>query len=244
MSHLASAILVTLTLYFLTTTGHAQMAQPPGKHLFILSGQSNMKRLDPAVSFTPAVEKAFGADKVIVVHDAEGGSAISYWLLPEPGNRNKKAGRYYKRLMEKVNAATEGQSLASVTFVRMKGELDDNSKVMNGDGYSGDLQTLLQQLRTDLSRDDLNVVIGRLSDFGSTAKGKQKYKDWEKVRNAQMALADSNPRYAWINTDDLNDGLSKPNDLHADPEGYKVMGQRFAEAAIKLIQGPIKPTLP
>ena len=31
-----------------------------GKHLFILSGQSNMAGLDPAVSFTPAVTAAFG----------------------------------------------------------------------------------------------------------------------------------------------------------------------------------------
>ena len=236
MRHLPSSIYLALIFLFLTDTGRAQLAQSSGKNLFILSGQSNMKRLDPAVSFIPAVEKAFGADNVIVVQDAEGGSAISYWLLPEPGKRNKKAGRYYKRLMEKVDAATEGQSLASVTFVWMQGERDANSNVMNGDGYSEDLQTLLKQLRTDLGRDDLNVVIGRLSDFGFTAKGKQKYKDWEKVRNAQVALADSNPRYAWINTDDLNDGLKKPNDLHADSEGYKLMGQRFADKAIALIQ--------
>jgi hypothetical protein len=213
------------------------MAEDSGKHLFILSGQSNMKRLDPAVSFTPAVATAFGQDNVIVVHDAEGGTEIGAWLLPEPGTEaNKKAGRYYKRLMEKVDAAIENKTLASVTFVWMQGERDSNANVMNGDGYSEDLQTLISQLRADLGRDDLNVVIGRLSDFGFTKKGKMKYPDWEKVRNAQVALAESNPRYAWINTDNLNDGFSKPNDLHADPEGYKIMGQRFADAAVKLIR--------
>jgi arylsulfatase A-like enzyme len=39
------------------------------KHLFILSGQSNMAGLNPEISFTPAVETAFGKDNVIVVKD-------------------------------------------------------------------------------------------------------------------------------------------------------------------------------
>ena len=48
-----------------------------GKHLFILSGQSNMDRLDPKVSFTPAVEAAFGKENVIVVKDSKGAAADS-----------------------------------------------------------------------------------------------------------------------------------------------------------------------
>ena len=44
-----------------------------GKHLFILSGQSNMAGLRPQESFTPAVVAAFGKSEVIVVKDAHGG---------------------------------------------------------------------------------------------------------------------------------------------------------------------------
>lgn len=35
------------------------------KHLFILSGQSNMVRLDPNTSFIPALERNFGEEKII-----------------------------------------------------------------------------------------------------------------------------------------------------------------------------------
>ena len=49
------------------------------KHLFILSGQSNMAGLRPEESFTPAVEAAFGKDHVIVVKDAQGGQPIRRW---------------------------------------------------------------------------------------------------------------------------------------------------------------------
>ena len=50
-----------------------------GKHLFILSGQSNMVGLKPEESFTPAVESYFGKDHVIVVKYAVGGQPIRRW---------------------------------------------------------------------------------------------------------------------------------------------------------------------
>ncbi|MBP89193.1 MAG: acetyl xylan esterase [Planctomycetaceae bacterium] len=50
-----------------------------GKHLFILSGQSNMARLELNESFTPTVIKEFGKDNVIVVKDAKGGQPIRRW---------------------------------------------------------------------------------------------------------------------------------------------------------------------
>ena len=49
------------------------------KHLFILSGQSNMQGHRPDEAFTPAVEKALGKSKVIVVQDALGGQPIHRW---------------------------------------------------------------------------------------------------------------------------------------------------------------------
>ncbi|WP_430937432.1 sulfatase-like hydrolase/transferase [Saccharicrinis sp. 156] len=54
------------------------------------------------------------------------------------------------------------------------------------------------------------------------------------------SVAESDTRFEWINTDDLNDGLNSKgleikNDLHMSVEGYKFMGERFAEKAIKLV---------
>ncbi len=139
--------------------------------------------------------------------------------------------------MEKVNTAIDGQTLENVTLVWMQGERDANNNVKNGDVYAEYLQGLIDQLSTDIGRDDLNVVIGRLSDFGTkNPRGKQKYEDWEKIRQALVAVADSNPRYAWVDCDDLNDKGNKKNDLHLFPETYTVLGQRFADAAIELIK--------
>ncbi len=61
------------------------------------------------------------------------------------------------------------------------------------------------------------------------------------VRDIQMKVGESNPRFGWINTDDLNDGKDKNgkdiiNNLHMSEEGYRIMGERFAEKAIQLIR--------
>lgn len=65
-----------------------------GKHLFILSGQSNMGRLNPAQTFTPTLAETFGIDQIIIVKSAQGWHPI---------------------LDEKI---------ATITFVWMQGESD------------------------------------------------------------------------------------------------------------------------
>ena len=81
-------------------------------------------------------------------------------------------------------------------------------------------------------------MIGRLSDFDMQNK---RYPHWTMVREVQVKVAESNSRFSWANTDDLNDGDNRKgktikNDLHFPAEGYKTLGKRFAESALKHIQ--------
>ena len=216
-------------------------AEHHAKHLFILSGQSNMQGHRPDEAFTPAVEKALGKDKVIVVQDAMGGQPIHRWWKGWHDPQGKKAaqtGDLYDRLMGKVKPAVKGQKLASVSFVWMQGERD--AKMGWGDLYEEALVGLHAQLAKDLGRNpkEVTFVIGRLSDFD---KSNKKYGHWTKVREAQVRVADSSPRYFWVDTDDLNDGKNRrgkeiKDDLHYSAEGYKTLGKRFAEACLKPIR--------
>ena len=214
-------------------------AADDGKHLFILSGQSNMQGHRPQEAFTPAVEKALGKDTVIVVQDALGGQPIQRWFkkwaLPQ-GAKPAKTGDLYDRLMGKVNPAIKGQKLKTVTFIWMQGERD--AKMRWGPVYEASLRGLHAQLSADLKRTDVGFVIGRLSDFDL---GNKHYPHWTMVREAQVKVADSSPRFVWVDTDDLNDGKNRrgkeiKNDLHYSAEGYKTLGKRFAESALKLIR--------
>ncbi len=209
------------------------------KHLFILSGQSNMAGLKPEESFTPAVAKEFGKEKVIVIKDAVGGQPIRRWDKKwKSANGDPANADLYDRLLKKVQIAIKGQKVASVTFLWMQGERDAREK--NGPVYAASLTRVFDQLKADLGRENLNVVVGRLSDFDLENK---RYPHWTMLREIQVKLIEAHPRGAWVNTDDLNDGLNRKgkqikNDLHYSAEGYIIFGQRLADKAIALIKKP------
>ncbi len=222
-------------------------------HLFILSGQSNMARLDPLLTFAPTLETAFGVDNVTIVKGAWGGQPIRRWYkrwqaeehdselvgdaveAKEPSN-----GDLYQILMAKLAQASSGKEFSTVTFVWMQGERD--AREGHGDIYAQSLRGLLQQLADDLGRQDIHVVIGRLSDYDMK---NEKFPHWTMVREALVEVAESARYGAWVDTDDLNDGLNQDgqiieNDLHYSVEGYQVFGQRLADAAIRLIQESVE----
>ncbi|BDS06290.1 hypothetical protein NT6N_13300 [Oceaniferula spumae] len=230
-------IFITLLGLFCSLSNLA--AEDSGKHLFILSGQSNMQGHKPQEAFTPAIEKEFGKENVIIVQDAQGGQPLYRWAkdwkTPQ-GEKPKQSGDLYDRLMGKVKPAIKGQKIKTVTFLWMQGERD--ARMQWGSLYEAGFLSLLQQLETDLGHKDINFVIGRLSDFGNSNKA---YKDWNKMRKVLEKLADDSPRGAWVDTDDLNDGVNRggkkiKNDLHYSAEGYKTLGKRFAAKAIELVK--------
>ena len=213
-------------------------AEESGKHLFILSGQSNMARFKPALWFTPGISEALGADNVIVSFHAQGGQPISKWYKEwksGKGETDPGAGKIYDAMMDATKAKMEGEKIRTVTFVWMQGEAD--SKAKNSDVYLASLNGLKKQQEQDLKRTDLNFIIGRLSDSGLYRRRDKKRVEnvhWEGIRNAQQAFADASQRAVWIDTDDLN---GEKNALHLiKPEGYETLGKRYVKAAVELVK--------
>ena len=204
-----------------------------GKNLFLLSGQSNMKRFQDKQFFVPAVESEFGKENVIFVKVAEGGQPISRWYKKwqsSKGETPEKLGDLYDQLMAQTKEAIKDQKISSVTFIWMQGERDAKDK--NSDVYLASLKGLQTQLEEDLNRQDINFIIGRLSDSG--IKGKRANPEWAALRKVQETFAAGNPRAVWIDTDDLN---GEKDAVHYEkPEGYKKLGERYVEQAIALIK--------
>jgi hypothetical protein len=215
-------------------------ATEPGKHLFILSGQSNMELLDPNLTFIPAVAAEFGTNSILVVKDAKSGQPIRRWYKKwkpaADGVQIAAPGDLYDRLMKKVQAAIQGEKIKTVTLVWMQGERDAGEG--HGSVYAASLKGLLEQFKADLGRDDINFIIGRISDFDLADA---KYHHWTMVRKAQVEVAEALPYSVWVDTDDLNDGLNRlgktvQNDLHCSVAGYEILGKRFADKAIELVR--------
>ncbi len=217
-----------ITLFATLLAGSSVWAKT---HLFILSGQSNMAGLNPNVSVPPTVKKLLGPDEVIVVKSAKGGEPIRRWhkaWKPAKGDGPKADGALYDRLMAAVKKGVGDKKYDTVTFVWMQGERD--AKERQGEVYEKSLAGLVKQLSDDLGRDDMNFVIGRLSDCMNKNPGKS---HWMEVRKAQVDVAEKSPRGAWVDTDDLN---GPKDSLHYNKEGYAELGKRFAEKAVELVK--------
>ncbi|MDB4666654.1 sialate O-acetylesterase [bacterium] len=205
-----------------------------GKHLFILSGQSNMTGAVKA-AFTAHVEE----QNSVVVMRMKSGRGIRFWVADydQPADRGlteKKMtsnGQEYKPLLETALAAVKAQSFDTVGFIWMQGESDANNRL--SEVYEESFLKLVEQLRKDLKREDLYYVIGRINDY---ARSRPDNAHWHRVREAQVKLGKS-PGNAWIDTDDLNGGdADNPDgDIHFPRDGAASLGQRFAKKAIELI---------
>ena len=125
--------------------------------------------------------------------------------------------------MTKVKAATKNKSIDTIAFVWMQGESDAQRGL--ADTYEANLRGLIAQLRGDLKRPDVAVVIGRLSEF------KNGQADWDKVRAAQVKVAETDPLASWVDTDKLN---APKVALHYSLKGYEELGRRFAAKAVEL----------
>lgn len=169
---------------------------------------------------------------MLVVKDAQSGQPIRRWHKDwkpaSGGDRPRADGALYERLMKKVHETLQGREPDTVTFIWMQGERD--AREGHGAVYEASLRALIEQVRQDLKREKLCVVIGRISDYGIDNPERP---DWEVVRTAQVAVANTHPEWVWVDTDDLN---GPKNALHYTKEGYTQLGERFADAAITLIR--------
>ena len=209
-----------------------------GKHLFILSGQSNMTDT-VRDAFTDRVQDYFGERNVVVVMRMKSGRGIRFWVADygQPAgrgltdNKMNSNGQEYKPLIKAVMAVAKDQSFDTVGFIWMQGESDANNRL--SEVYEESFIKLIEQLEKDQGRDDLYFVIGRINDY---ARSRPDNEHWHRVRKSQVRLGNSKGN-AWIDTDDLNDGKNRrgkdiKNDLHYSAEGYKTLGKRFAEACL------------
>ncbi|OVE77360.1 hypothetical protein BVX99_02775 [bacterium F16] len=201
---------------------------PKGKHLFILSGQSNMGNLNGPVYFNPYVEAFYGKHNVAIAKRDRGGRAISLWYknwTSAKGETRKGNGGLYDMLMTEVKSKMAGQTFDTATFIWMQGESDSGPN--SAPVYFESLKGVLKQLENDLGRTDFNVVIGRINNVNA-----DKSPSWRLIREEQVRFANEWPSGAWVSTDDL---WTKKTGVHMTRDGYRILGQRYAKQAIKLL---------
>ena len=191
-------------------------------HLFILSGQSNMARMNPNAGFMPEAGKLFKDEEVVYIKVAKGSQPICRWLeewqdiAKENGLDEKHIQRIHKGwkvalyqpiLDQYEEILKKHPGLTSVTFCWMQGESDAQAGAQAA--YKDALKLLITKLRRDLERPDMNIVIGRIGDYAID----NPESGCVAIRNATVASAESGSRQA-----DSELAGSKPNIIVIMPD--------------------------
>ena len=223
----------------------AEPSAEKGKHLFILSGQSNMREPLPR-AFTESVSQVFGKDNVLVVTNGKPSQPIRAWykLWAAPADSKpidtSANGRLYDQLLKMVQSKITGKKIDSVTFVWMQGEADAEGGWASV--YEQSFYGILDQFKKDLDLQKINFVIGRINDYWLPSNG---IVDGDIVRAMEVKVGEAHENGAWVDTDDLNKGVNpwggfELDSGHFPPAGYRVLGQRFARKACKIIDPQLK----
>ena len=241
MKTLVKISLAATFLFVGIFTGQTQAAEK-NRHLIILAGQSNMGgMLRHDRTFGPLMKAAFPNDELLTIKSARGGQPIRRWYKKwAPANRDatesETAGDLYDQMIKSTKKVIGDKKPDTVTFLWMQGESD--AKKDYYEVYAESFNGIITQLKNDLQRNDINFVIGRISDHD------KRRDEWQQIRKIQVELANSSDRGAWIDTDEMN---GEKDGLHYDKPGYQMLGTTFAKQTIKFIKAsakkPLKGTL-
>lgn len=157
--------------------------------------------LSPASTFAKKIASENSGIKVGIVSNARGGTSIDEWL------KGAESG-YYEATLSRVKEAMKYGTLKGILW--HQGESDQATK----DTYMSRLQTLINDLRTDLGISDLPFVAGQLLP---------KYTEFNEMI---LTLPDNVANTACV----LSEGTAdKGDDLHFDAASARLMGERYAE---------------
>ena len=181
--------------------------------------------------------------------DREAASYFGCWNPDYPGGTAGGINQYDHFLatvrnalsIEDIDGDGEPDTLVPMGIVWMQGESDAAHTRAIALRYEAHLARLMDLIRAALWRDDLPVVIGRISDSGQDEQ-ENDAKVWNYgaiVRQAQKSFVSSDGHAALVtSTDDY--GYSDP--WHYDSAGYLDLGKQFAIAVHGLRTTPLSST--
>jgi hypothetical protein len=194
------------------------------------SNQVDKVSEDPDAGFSPALAFATSLlerrpDMVIgLIPCARGGSSIYQW------RRSLSENTLYGSCLKRVRAASTMGKVAGVLF--FQGEADAiapelyQESALFPNEWGDRFMVFVNNWRNDLGLPELPVVFAQI---GSNTEP-DVFTNWAVVKEQQRSV--EMPFCVMITTDDL----ALKDAVHFTPESYQIIGQRFAEAYLNLIQ--------
>jgi hypothetical protein len=197
------------------------------------------------LSFAKKLKEYYPNEKIAIIKYARGGISIDSlaagrWGSLEPDYRGKNGINQYDHFLRTVRLAFDDRDidndgtedyLIPSGIIWMQGE-SDSYKEDVANRYFDNLKRLMDLMRAALHRDDLPVVIGKISDSGNNKAGKV-WKYGELVQYAQEKYARTDQSAAIVRS---TRHYNYYDTWHYDSPGYIDLGEKFAEAIFILNQ--------
>jgi Carbohydrate esterase, sialic acid-specific acetylesterase len=165
----------------------------------------------PGIPFAQEALKSDSKVTIGLVPCAVGGTSLSRWV---------KGADLYEACVARAKLAAQAGSIEGVLW--HQGETDTTSQ-QNADTYETRLVQMFKDLRDDLGRAGLPIVVGQLGPFLEPAK----YPYLDTVRAAIKHMPADLPHVAYADSAGLEDRGDK---LHFSADSQKLFGVRYAKA--------------
>ena len=209
-------------IYMLNKKGKWELAKEP-LH-FDMPGRS---AVGPGFAFARALKKKFPNRNIGLIPCAVGATPIKAW---KPKATFKRAKHFYKPYDDAIKrtkiALNQGQ-LKGILW--LQGEAD-SKQLTNAKAYHKNITGVIERLRYDLKAYATPIVLAELGPF--LAKHKS-FPHYALVNQALNRTAKLSPNIACISSQSLT---SKGDNVHFDSPSIRILGARYADAYIKLIQ--------
>ena len=196
------------------------------------------------LSFAKKIQELYPNEKIALIKYSRGGSSLDSIAAREYGswemdyrgtNGINQLDHYFATINEALKTRdidNDGKEdlLIPCGIIWMQGESDATITEEIAYRYYSNLKRLMDIIRASLHKDDLAVVIGKISDSGQTKDGKV-WKYGELVQYAQEKYVTTDKNAAVVR-DTKYYNYSDP--WHYDSEGYLDLGEKFAEAVYLL----------
>ena len=169
----------------------------------------------PGIPFALAMLDADPRISIGLVPCAVGGSPLRRWI---------KGGDLYEQALARARVAAGTGTLQGVLW--HQGETDSD-KPDTAETYETRLAQMFADLRHDLGRPDLPIVVGQLGEFVA----KEKHPHVDTVRAALARIPAAVPRVGFADSAGLG---HKGDALHFDASASRELGRRFASAMLAL----------
>lgn len=212
---------------------------------FSSDGKSNTHsdRFGPELSFAKKIKELYPNDKIAIIKYARSGSSIDstaarHFGSWEPDYIGKTGINQYDHFLTTLANALDINDidkngkidkLIPSGIIWMQGESDARDEAV-ARRYFSNLKRLMDLMRAALLKDDLPIVLGKISDSGNNEEGKI-WQYGELVQFAQEKLARTDHHTALVRSTRFYNYSDR---FHYDSKGYIDLGEKFAQAIFLL----------